>query len=322
MAEYRAGDDGQGQDTPPRPSGLINILGGLMSLALLVGIGYWGYGVVMRDVSGVPVVRALEGPVRVQPDNPGGVIAAHQGLSVNTVPAAGAPDQPADRLLLAPAPVEIGAEDVVQVRADADALMPDAAEAADPDAAPEATAEAADPAVTFEEDPEAAIIALANELAAKSFPLTELAPGDTAAEEPAAAAEPAPPAFTGPGLARSLRPQTRPETLTRASLTLADPAETPGGVRDVDPASIAVGTRLVQLGAFPSAEVARDEWGKLAGRFDEYLDGKDRVIQRASSGGRTFYRLRAMGFADLSDARRFCSALVAEGADCIPVVVR
>ena len=30
----------------------------------------------------------------------------------------------------------------------------------------------------------------------------------------------------------------------------------------------------------------------------------------------------AMGFAGLSDARRFCSALVAGNADCIPVTTR
>jgi hypothetical protein len=68
--------------------------------------------------------------------------------------------------------------------------------------------------------------------------------------------------------------------------------------------------------------VARKEWTRLRGRFGEYLDGKDRVIQKAQSGGRTFYRLRAVGFDGLSDARRFCSALVAENAECIPVVTR
>jgi len=46
------------------------------------------------------------------------------------------------------------------------------------------------------------------------------------------------------------------------------------------------------------------------------------VIQRAESGGRIFYRLRAMGFDDLSDARRFCSAFIAENTECIPVVTR
>jgi len=68
--------------------------------------------------------------------------------------------------------------------------------------------------------------------------------------------------------------------------------------------------------------VARQEWDRLSDRFGEYLEDKNRVIQKAQSGGRTFYRLRALGFADLSDARRFCSALVAEKAECIPVVTR
>ncbi|MFZ8875361.1 MAG: SPOR domain-containing protein, partial [Paracoccaceae bacterium] len=49
---------------------------------------------------------------------------------------------------------------------------------------------------------------------------------------------------------------------------------------------------------------------------------RSRVIQRADRGGRIFYRLRADGFADLNDARRFCALLVASNADCIPVTVR
>jgi len=78
----------------------------------------------------------------------------------------------------------------------------------------------------------------------------------------------------------------------------------------------------VQLGAFDSDEIARSQWDKIQGRFGDFLEGKSRIVQKAESGGRTFYRLRAMGFEDLSDARRFCSALLAENADCIPVVTR
>ena len=46
------------------------------------------------------------------------------------------------------------------------------------------------------------------------------------------------------------------------------------------------------------------------------------MVQKATSGGRTFYRLRAMGFADIADARRFCAVLAAEKAECIPVTLR
>ena len=87
---------------------------------------------------------------------------------------------------------------------------------------------------------------------------------------------------------------------------------------EIDPVSLVPGTRLVQLGAFDSVPLARGEWDKLAGRFGGLLDGKGRVIQQATSGGRTFYRLRAAGFKDEADARRFCAALLADNAACVP----
>ena len=108
------------------------------------------------------------------------------------------------------------------------------------------------------------------------------------------------------------------------STALAQPETAPAEpqVAEIDPDTLAAGTRLVQLGAYDSAEVARSEWARLEARFGDYMEEKDRVIQKASSGGRTFYRLRAHGFEDISDARRFCAAFVAGDADCIPVVSR
>ena len=91
---------------------------------------------------------------------------------------------------------------------------------------------------------------------------------------------------------------------------------------NVSTREIPPGTSLVQLGAFESPEVAGQEWLRLTARFGELLAGRERLVQEAVSGGRTFFRLRATGFADLAEARRFCSALVAEDAACIPVVVR
>jgi hypothetical protein len=88
-------------------------------------------------------------------------------------------------------------------------------------------------------------------------------------------------------------------------------------------ASIAPGSRLVQLGAFDSAATADAAWDKLIrGAFAPLMEDKARVVQEARSGGRTFYRLRAAGFTDLDDSRRFCAALQGGGVDCIPVVAR
>ena len=117
-----------------------------------------------------------------------------------------------------------------------------------------------------------------------------------------------------PGVSVSLRPMLRP-TFT----PVAAAAEVQSLVTTT---AFALGTNLVQIGAFPKAENAATEWTRLQGRFGDVMGGKARVIQAATSGGKTFYRLRAQGFSELGDARRFCAALVAEDTGCIPVVVR
>jgi hypothetical protein len=285
---------------------MANLAGAAVSLALIVGIGIWGYKLVVRDVSGVPVVRAAEGPMRIQPDDPGGRQALNQGLAVNEVAAEGTAAGPVEQLILAPEPLDLTLEDIppqemAQSNPGKEEVTP--------------TAEADEPRTAEDEAVQlAAVEALARELSDGVTPLEELAPVTERA--PAAAPKPE----VKGGLKVSLRPKLRPAGLANIQQLAAVAA--PNGPRDVDPESIPTGTRLAQLGAFESAEVARKEWTRLSGRFEDYLQGKDRVIQKAQSGGRTFYRLRAMGFDDLSDARRFCSALVVENAECIPVVTR
>ena len=90
------------------------------------------------------------------------------------------------------------------------------------------------------------------------------------------------------------------------------------GLIEIDPATIPVGTRLVQFGAFDTADEARAEWARLQGSFGDLMADKGLVVQPAESGGRTFFRLRAHGFEDEDDARRFCSAFVAEKRDLHP----
>ncbi|NCQ23811.1 MAG: SPOR domain-containing protein [Rhodobacteraceae bacterium CG17_big_fil_post_rev_8_21_14_2_50_63_15] len=284
-----------------------HIAGATLSLALIAGIGVWGYRLILRDVSGVPVVRAIEGPMRVQPEDPGGSATDHQGLSVNAIAADGVAADPADRLILAPPPLELSLEDVPH----------GAAPAKVSDATPRA--EAGDPAPEPEAERMLKVAAVPAEDAADD--LDADAGADLSSKDPGFV-QPTP--VTG-GLGQSLRPRPRPEmsgTLPEAVARAVASAQSAGGVTEIDPERIPAGTRLAQLGAFDSPEVARAEWDRLSVKFQDYLDGKQRVVQRAESGGRTFYRLRVMGFADLSDARRFCSAMVAERAECIPVVAR
>ncbi|MBY6119190.1 SPOR domain-containing protein [Mameliella alba] len=310
---------------------VANWAGAAVSLALIAGIAVWGYRVVARDVSGVPIVQALSGPMREAPKDPGGLLADHQGLAVNAVAGSGAAADPADRLTLAPRPAGLQADDVaLGVLTPDKPVEPKPAMARNaevialtPEGAP--IPESADPKDT------GPFAALADEIAAKSKPLSPLPEGTEAEVVTALASalpdQAKPELYAGPGLARSLRPRLRPAGLSATARAPAAPGaaiewDSSKPVNEVDPDTLSAGTRLVQIGAFDSPEAARGEWERLDGRFGDYLAGKDRVIQKASSGGRTFYRLRAHGFEDLSDARRFCAAFVAQKVDCIPVVTR
>ena len=308
------------RDIPaPSAATLTNIAGAAVSLALVVGVGVWGYKLFMRDVTGIPVVRAAEGDMRIRPEDPGGQAARHQGLSVNAVAATGAAEAPADLLVLAPRPVEL---------ADGDVPMQTIV-AAVPLVAPEPEIEVtpqprlADQAAVAEAIREGSVDALVAELTQGVEPI-EAAPEAlsevAAVVVPDVATDAVEVSVTA--VAQSLRPVVRPKPITNVQQTSAPADPVIAALAEADPETIPAGTRLVQLGAFDSAEIARAEWDKLNGRFGDYLSGKSRVVQKATSGGRTFYRLRALGFTDLADSRRFCSALLAEQADCIPVQSR
>ena len=272
--------------------------GALSSVALVVGLGLWGYDLAMRDLNGVPVVAALEGPHRVAPEDPEGMRMAHQGLAVNGVQAEGVVAPAPDSVALAPSSEDIAPQDVAEAEPEDDGLLD------------------IDFAETDLTDPDVAA-ALAEEMAAVEEPIFEV-------QETSAPLGPQVIAATVPGVAESPRPPIRPTSLAaRQAEPITDVQTTSANTtREADPAAVTPGTHLVQVGAFPTAELARTEWDRLTGKFGAYFEGKDRLVIEASSGGRSFFRLRAMGFDDMAQARAFCSALIAGNADCIPVVSR
>lgn len=328
MAEYT---QGYAETRAPLEAGkLLNLAGALVSLGLIVGIGVWGYKLVARDVSGVPVVQALEGPMRISPDNPGGEIASNMGLAVNEVAAEGGASAPeeAEIVVLAPPVVELSQEDLSvlpSVEANEGAqLGADAQDQAAQTGAVDAVmtpAPAPGEALTADQ-----ILALADQIATGA---TIIEPVEAAIE-----AQPVKTAVNGvpseviadivpssvAGVSSSPRPISRPENLSLVRVPAPD-TSIPSDAT-VTTTALPVGTNLVQLGAYESPEVAASEWVRFNTRFSDFLAGKERVIQRAERGGRTFFRLRAMGFSEIADARRLCAALIAEGTDCVPVVVR
>ncbi|MEO0402189.1 MAG: SPOR domain-containing protein, partial [Pseudomonadota bacterium] len=250
--------------TPPSNplKNLTNFAGAAVSLALIAGVSVWGYKLVMRDVSGIPVVRAADGDMRVRPADPGGQLAINTGLAVNEVAAAGEASGPVDRLVLAPKPMDLMDEDQpMEVQSVAPVQQPTSLDvAASLEAAP---ADAPAPVNVAEALTSGSVEDLVNQLTAGVTPIE----AETAEVEPvlASVAVPDVPAreptakITGPGPKQSKRPQLRPKSAP-AVVVPTSAAPTPQVAADLDAAAIPAGTRLVQLGAIDSPEIARAQW--------------------------------------------------------------
>ena len=247
-----------------------------LSAALLAGIAVWAVDLVTRDVREVPVVAAMDGPMRLAPETPGGVETPHQGLAIGEIVSGGAATAAPDTVTLAPPP------DVF----DAPTMSEREAALAAMEETPAPDTMVADPA------PETS----ADDLFADAV---------NAAVLQAVAAE--------PGIIVSPRPQRRPTGLRRGAAK---------ALAVVEPTALTAGTRLAQLATLDSRAQAETEWRRLQRRHPAFLADREPVIQQAAAGDRTFWRLRASGFADGDEARRLCTALSAEGTACIPVTHR
>ncbi|WP_322892596.1 MULTISPECIES: SPOR domain-containing protein [unclassified Yoonia] len=304
MATY---DQGHAPQTgAARGQGFVNVVGAVVSLSLIIGVGYWGYQLIMRDVSGIPVVRAMEGEMRVLPDDPGGDIAGNAGLAINELVAQGEAAGPEDRLVLAPVTQGLAQEDMATPTAMVVDDITD--QTMIPNAVLPGTAEAAASTNATVDDVLAMVADITAEEEAEEVAAMDRLPASVH------------------GVAVSLRPIVRPASLRPASAAAPAPAQaapvaTPVTDVSVTTTDFAVGTDLVQLGAFSTAELAAEEWNRLQSRFGSLMNGRNRVVQVSNQTSGTWYRLRASGFADRDDARRFCAALEAEGAECIAVVV-
>ena len=280
---------------------IAQFIGAFLSLALAIGIGVWAYKLIMRDVSGIPVIAASSDPMRIAPEDPGGTSAQNQGLSVNAVVEEGSVTNP-QKVTLAPRPVVLVTDDLASKELKQKAT--EALRVSNVEITSLDMNMLADEIVGDGPEPSIADVQIDGNQVENALRLALSGEIEQEAEDERQSAA-------------SLRPRARPSDISPApnSVELAS-------VQEIAPENIPAGTALVQLGAFDSEAIARTEWMRLSQKFPSFMAERSRVIQRADRGGRIFYRLRADGFADLNDARRFCALLVASNADCIPVTVR
>ena len=271
---------------------ILNMGAVTLSVGLLLGTIAWGWRVVVRDVSGVPVVRALDGPTRIQPTDPEGETVDHQGLSVNQVQAEGSAGEVAERIRLAPDPGGLRESDLAPGAMTAGEIT--AGEVVEPVAALSGT--------------DSAVLAVLGEATAAPEIIEKISADIS-------------------GVALSPLPTRRPDHLLRvasvpeaAPVPALNPEPSLAAVIELDSADLPVGTPLVQLGSFASVDEARAAWDRLHGQFADVMDGKTRVVLKGNVGATEFWRLRAAGFASREDARRFCTVIeTGSEASCIAV---
>lgn len=359
-------DEPRAGNVVERAGAAVRLAGAVVSIGLMIGVSVWGYRLFVRDMTGVPVVRAMSGPMREAPADPGGQVALHTGLAVNAVAALGGAAPSEDVLFLAPATAGLAPEDLeVQSMAVADEVtvtepLMQTERLAETDILaaslgsgraglpnPETSDAGISPLpATVPDTPMTAaeVLALADMIAAGVEPLTPLAPlpvsADGIAPETAAVSraphtdlsDPSAQELSFAATATRLQTAQIPQDVPGVRVAWRPPARPGSGegqaagtesapepVNLIGP-SVAAGTPLVQLGAYETAEIAAADWIALSERFADFMGGKGRVIQAAESGGEVFVRLRAAGFADIAEANRFCAALIAEGARCVPVI--
>lgn len=300
-------EDGFAAGLMPNSAKLVQMAGAICTILALIGAGYWGYALAVRDAHGIPVVRAQVDPLRIAPETPGGKVSANQGLAVNTIPAASTTPAAPDQITLAPQLAELALEDTQIIEGGSFAQPVGAGSDA-------ALAGASDQVLSAPETVggiSANLTALPDALP-EDLPMTDAEAVERALE--AALAEGGDPALD---VAAGSTADATPAPAEPASMSATDPVAPP--TAELDPSTIAIGSPMAQLGAFDTADTARAEWANLQTRFTELMAGKSLVIEPAKSGGRDFFRLRAHGFASEDDSRRFCAAILAENGSCFPV---
>lgn len=98
-----------------------------------------------------------------------------------------------------------------------------------------------------------------------------------------------------------------------AQPAVAQPATAPAPSAARGP--VRVSGWAIQLGAYESQAIARENWSRMAARHNA-LASRDGVTTSATVGGRTFHRLNATGFDSRAEAAAACASVARAGGAC------
>ena len=145
----------------------------------------------------------------------------------------------------------------------------------------------------------------------KSVQQDAASPTTTAPPRPTPIAVQSADASTSPKAAKSAKSQKPPKAATAAPD--AAPSSPPVGASS--PAVAAMdGAWKVQLGAFGSADRARDRWKNMTAKVKRLARYDQRIVDAGS-----IQRLQATNIASKADAQSLCTKVVAAGGDCLVI---
>ena len=272
--------------------------------SLVVALGLWSFRLGTRDAAEVPIIKAMAEPARVEPEDPGGVKAAHQGLEVNTVLAGRPAPLPREAPAAAPEPEVLQGEDAAQGEL---------------------------------------VLAAPAILAAKVLGEDGDLPMPPQEETALLTPERATPRWAPRRPAGGPRPRNRPANLRRRATEGGPPRRRsrrrprssrrrPGGEapRPRSPAAAPAAREVASVGRAPAGPARRlrqrgdhpPGLGPAGRAARDLLGAKNLYVERTTANARVFYRLRVAGFASAEQTRQMCEALRARGVDCIPVTLQ
>jgi hypothetical protein len=123
------------------------------------------------------------------------------------------------------------------------------------------------------------------------------------------------PPVNKPAVVTSAPAAAKPPVSAAAPAARPAPAKPPSAVVEAHPQASAH-QASVQFAALASEEAARNEWRNLSKRMPDLLNGRQPIYTRTERDGRTFWRVRTAGFADVAQARAFCDHVRTKGGGC------
>jgi cell division septation protein DedD len=271
VPSYRVRPQRAGFQVPWR---MVAMAGAIIGAAGAGGAVVWG---IARAVNReVPTIEADERPIRVKPEDPGGLRVANQDERIFDRSRRGAGGVATGQARLTPEPES----------PDLEALRQAAARAQQRAQASQAAAQA-----PVQPDTPPARPPLAN----PSF-------GPQAAHPAAPVSAPTQPAQQQQAQQAVAQPEPQVPAITPPPM----PASTP----------VRTGRFIVQLGAVGSEEAARGEWARLQGRIPELSGRQPHFTKVDRGDQPPMWRIRTGGLPDAAAARELCEAAKAKSAPC------